>query len=382
MYSTPSSCSSTSFPEDAAAVPIDQDDSQEDELINILDDTHPNDSGGYSFQEIITKKKEEAIQKWQKTLGDLHNFQGGNSSSRNEREVMKDVMKWEEKFIADVKHKSKAMKLKQLRQRAAAASSSNTTTKGGNNNGKKSLPKDVANILEEMEDQAEEEVHAIMAKEEVYNNNTSSSSEKQQREKEAKESQMKYMEMLYHLGILDKQIKDHQAGVRKCTRRVRIITMEQKSHVKAELAHHKSELAKAEREMTHIKKAVDSQLRSLFLLKLTNELAVQEESVKAKEADVRKWQIILKKAQEGIHSTTTLEKAEKEAMMSSLVAKEGGGEVHDEWTCSSSCTSSSSSSSSYSSIDSRSVSDDLDDEEEDGVDNTYWKTFTRAVFLR
>ena len=159
--------------------------------------------------------------------------------------------------------------------------------------------------------------------------------------------------------------------------------MEQKSRVKSELTHHKSELAKAEREMTHMKKAVDGQLRSLFLLKLTNELAVQEESVKAKEADVRKWQIILKKAQEGIHSTTTLEKAEKEAMMSSLVAKEGGGEVDDEWTCSSSCTSSSSSY--YSSIDSRSVSDDDeldDDEEKDGVDDTYWKTFTKAVFLR
>lgn len=168
--------------------------------------------------------------------------------------------------------------------------------------------------------------------------------------------------MLYHLGILEKQIKDHQAVIRKCTRKLNRsvgVTVEQKQRVKSELLHHQTELAKAEVEMTETKQEVDSQLRALFLIKLNKELVMQEEAVKAKETYAKKWQLILKKAEQEINAPAAEELVSR--------VKEGGKKTKkrlnndNKYECASSS----------STIDIPFVSDDELVLEEDEVDNTF-----------
>mmetsp|Transcript_2142 Transcript_2142/g.3100 ORF Transcript_2142/g.3100 Transcript_2142/m.3100 type:complete len:333 (-) Transcript_2142:141-1139(-) len=324
----------SSFPEDIFC-PSSEEDSQQDELL-LFDDHQNNNEQSTSFQDMIKK---------------TFDLSSSSSASHNKQDhVRNDVLKWEQKLKADAT-KSKAIKLKQLKRAAASSSSSNKA--------KKSLPRDVLNALEEMENDAEEMVR-LQQQRSITSTTPASRGEK--RNEWVEESQTKYKDSLYRLGILERKITDHEAGIRKCTRksfRTVGVTMEHKHRVKVELQHHKTELAKAEAEMIETRKVVDSQLRALFLIKLYKELEVQEEAVKVKEADVKKWEIILKKAEEG-----ALEVVEQED-----------------------CECSSSSSSSSSSEDTRSLDSDeavheVDNTAGDHAMSSMKKALRRAVFLR
>ena len=266
----------SSFPEDIFC-PSSEEDSQQDELL-LFDDHQNNNEQSTSFQDMIKK---------------TFDLSSSSSASHNKQDhIRNDVLKWEQKLKADAT-KSKAIKLKQLKRAAASSSSSNKA--------KKSLPREVLNALEEMENDAEEMVR-LQQQRSIIASTTPTTSRGEKRNEWVEESQTKYKDSLYRLGILERKITDHEAGIRKCTRksfRTVGVTMEHKHRVKVELQHHKTELAKAEAEMIETRKVVDSQLRALFLIKLYKELEVQEEAVKVKEADVKKWEIILKKAEEG-----------------------------------------------------------------------------------
>lgn len=326
----------SSFPEDIFC-PSSEEDSQQDELL-LFDDHQNSNEQSTSFQDMIKK---------------TFDLSSSSSASHNKQDhVRNDVLKWEQKLKADAT-KSKAIKLKQLKRAAASSSSSNKA--------KKSLPRDVLNALEEMENDAEEMVR-LQQQRSIIASTTPTTSRGEKRNEWVEESQTKYKDSLYRLGILERKITDHEAGIRKCTRksfRTVGVTMEHKHRVKVELQHHKTELAKAEAEMIETRKVVDSQLRALFLIKLYKELEVQEEAVKVKEADVKKWEIILKKAEEG-----ALEVVEQED-----------------------CECSSSSSSSSSSEDTRSLDSDeavheVDNTAGDHAMSSMKKALRRAVFLR
>jgi len=326
----------SSFPEDIFC-PSSEEDSQQDELL-LFDDHQNNNEQSTSFQDMIKK---------------TFDLSSSSSASHNKQDhIRNDVLKWEQKLKADAT-KSKAIKLKQLKRAAASSSSSNKA--------KKSLPRDVSNALEEMENDAEEMVR-LQQQRSIIASTTPTTSRGEKRNEWVEESQTKYKDSLYRLGILERKITDHEAGIRKCTRksfRTVGVTMEHKHRVKVELQHHKTELAKAEAEMIETRKVVDSQLRALFLIKLYKELEVQEEAVKVKEADVKKWEIILKKAEEG-----ALEVVEQED-----------------------CECSSSSSSSSSSEDTRSLDSDeavheVDNTAGDHAMSSMKKALRRAVFLR
>lgn len=317
---------SISFPEDIFCPSSDTEDSQQDELL-LLED-HLNKKQGRSatssFQDMIKNTFD---------LSSSSNKGGGGN-------IRDDVLKWEQKLKADAT-KSKALKLKQLKRAAASSSSSNKA--------KKSLPRDVVNTLEEMENDAEEVVRMEQQRWMSNNNNnnpgSSSSSlystkhHDEQRNEYVEQSQTKYKESLYRLGTLEQKITEHETSIKKCTRkslRSVGVTMEHKHRIKTELHFHKTELAKAEREMIEMRKVVDSQLRALFLIKLYKELEVQEEGVRGKEAEVKKWEIILRKAEEGLRRSGNCDDVDDK--------EEENGGVDSSSECSSSSSSSSSSS--------------------------------------
>jgi len=306
---------SISFPEDIFCPSSDTEDSQQDELLLLEDHLNKEQGTSTSFHDMI------------KNTFDL----SSNSSTSKGGSMREDVLKWEQKLKADAT-KSKALKLKQLKRAAASSSSSNKA--------KKSLPRDVVNTLEEMENDAEEVVRMEQQRSSATSSSSYSTRSSEQRNEWLEESQTKYKDMLYRLGVLEQKITEHEAGIKKCTRKsIRSVgvTMEHKHRVKAELHNHKSELAKTEKEMIETRKVVDSQLRTLFLIKLYKELEVQEEAVRGKEGEVKKWQIILKKAEEGVRRSNNCALEEEEE------------EEDDSGMDSDSCSSTSSSSSSLSS---------------------------------
>ena len=286
-----------SFPEDIFCPSSDTQDSQQDELLyNHNPFTTTTNESSNSFQQMIQKTFDFA------------------SIVAHETDIQNDILQWEQRLKAE-SSKSKALRLKQLKYNHRSGSNGNKAkTKK-----KKGLSKEVVNLLEVMENDAEVEVGRLDQWQQqqqqqgwsLASGSATTNEQHNNNKEEEEETQTKhYKDSLYRLGILETKITTHEAAIRKCTRPSIRLSVgggggehhdnNKKQQAKQlELQHHKLELAKAEGEMIEMRKIADAQLRGLFLMKLCKELEVQEEAARRKEADVKKWEIILKKAQEG-----------------------------------------------------------------------------------
>ena len=179
------------------------------------------------------------------------------------------------------------------------------------------------------------------------------------------QSQLHYKDTLYKLGILEQRISTLQSTIKKLSKKssrrpsVGIITTsseQQRHRLKNEIQQYKRELTKAESEMITTRKSMDAQLRTLFLIKLEGELVELEDGVKRKKGEVKKWEVVLRRAEMEIEKSCSSSSSRKKKKKS--VEKDDDGDDDCE-----SSSSSSSSSGCSSSVESGVETEDDDEEE-------------------
>lgn len=85
-------------------------------------------------------------------------------------------------------------------------------------------------------------------------------------ERDEADHQMKnrYAVSLYNLSVLEKNIKEYKAGIRRCQKALKRFSSEgQKRQVTSELRHFTIELEKAEKEVVQVKKSIDRRARAM-----------------------------------------------------------------------------------------------------------------------
>lgn len=156
------------------------------------------------------------------------------------------------------------------------------------------LPEAVAHALEEMGHQAEEEI-----REERNGTVRGDTCERDEADNLMKN---KYAVSVYNLSVLEKNVEDYKAEIKRCQRALqRFSKEEKKKQITSELLHYKMELGRAEKEVAQIKKTVDRRARALS-------------STTKPKADAKTWEAIARYAeQELAHHQEELAAIEAEA---------------------------------------------------------------------